>query len=97
MKRKQIREMFKDKAIVLFPKYHMVTLHDTNSRKYFGTIYYGNFITFKGKKYDDVDELISDIHEYNKTLKWPAEVYDPMMKESYRRDLKIKLTLENYN
>lgn len=97
MKIEKVKEFFKDRAVVLEYDKHTVLLHDINTRRYFATVNHGKKIVWNDKDYDVADKLISDILEYNKTLEWPAEVYDPMMRESFRRDLKIKLTLEKYD
>lgn len=97
MKIEKVKDFFKDRAVVLEYDKHTVLLHDINTRKYFATVNHGKKIVWNDKDYDNADKLISDILEYNKTLEWPAEVYDPMMRESYRRDLKIKLTLKKYD
>lgn len=97
MKIEKVKEFFKDKAVVLKVDKNTILLHDIKTRRYFATVKHGKKIVWNDKEYDDADKLISDILEYNKTLEWPAEVYDPMMRESYRRNLKIKLTLEKYD
>ena len=83
MKIEKVKEFFKDKAVVLEVDKHKVLLHDINTRRYFATVNHGKKIVWNDKEYDDADKLISDILKYNKTLEWPAEVYDPMMITKY--------------
>ena len=52
--------------------------------------------SFNGKSYSDKKELLESISEYNKTLEFGAETYDPDMRDEYRTEARIYGTIRNF-
>ena len=48
--------------------------------------------SFRGDYYYTVDELIQAMEDYNKTLPFDAEIYNP----SYRKHYRVKMALHDY-
>ena len=46
-------------------------------------------VEFNRKRYTDVKILLADVEEYNKTLPFPAKLYDPNMRSSYIDEARI--------
>ena len=52
--------------------------------------------SFNGKSYSDKKELLESISEYNKTLEFGAETYDPDIRDEYRTEARIYGTIRNF-
>jgi len=52
-------------------------------------------VIFNDKSYTDVDQLITDVTEYNKTLAFPSRCYDPMTLPYCNEERKIHWYLTN--
>jgi len=49
---------------------------------------------FNGKKYTDLDSLDNALLDWEKSLKYPVDSYNPMMRENYRTESRIIWYLE---
>lgn len=50
---------------------------------------------FNNKEYDNKEELLSDIAQYNSTLPYPIHTYDPFSRKSYITDIRISWYLKD--
>ena len=75
-------------------------------KKYLHLIKDGNYVgsfkpsndsyTFQRKRYDNEEELIKAINEYNSTLEFRPETYDPDMRDDDRQEIRVYHTLRKY-
>lgn len=62
-----------------YVNYHSTITWDSKKKK----------VKFNGNYYSDIDELLQAIEEYNKTLFFDADTYDPDMVDDCRTDIRM--------
>ena len=90
-KRKALFDAFGDNYLLLehdggYILYDKSRKGNRSNHFYLGKIYFSSDNTkysFNGNYYNTVDELVKAMEEYNSTLPFDAELYNPMFKKSY--------------
>lgn len=102
MKYEEIRNRFCNTGYVVCRP-----INEEESKKKFLHLYKdGNYVgsfkaskdsyTFQGKRYNTEEELIKAMDEYNSTLEFRPETYDPDMRDDYRQNIRVFHTLLKY-
>ena len=84
-----------DGGYLLFDKEQEAHLTQQSYGKYIGKIYLassGDYYVYREIHYHNVDDLLKAIEEYNATLPFDIEIYNPIFKPSY----KIEAALSQY-
>jgi len=84
-----------DGGYVLYDKEQDAKLTSQSYGKYIGKIYLassGDYYVYREIHYHNVDDLLKAIEEYNATLPFDVEIYNPIFKPSY----KIEAALSQY-